>query len=283
MRIRFMTLVFLVVAGLTVALCSPAFAQIYGPSSQGRRTPQATKAAAAAPKPAYDPHDLSGVWWGGENATTPTTWSILMGNPVPEMTPLGKKTFEGNLPSEGPRAVPPATGNDPLGFCDPLGYPRNLMQNIRSFQFVQLPNEIVQLFEWNFAVRQIWMDGRKIPADADPRWFGYAVGHWDGNDLVIDSAAYNEKTWLDGFGYPHSEDMTLQERWQHPDALTLQVSMTLTDPKIYTKPWVSAKPMPFRLQLPKGVTELEEVYCVPSEEQEFNQRVRDPAAGVSKK
>jgi hypothetical protein len=58
--------------------------------------------------------------------------------------------------------------------------------------------------------------------------------------------------------------------------------MTLTDPKIYTKPWVSAKPMPFRLQLPKGVTELEEVYCVPSEEQEFNQNVRDPAAGVKK-
>jgi hypothetical protein len=157
------------------------------------------------------------------------------------------------------------------------------MQNIRSFQFVQLPNEIVQLFEWNFAVRQIWMDGRKIPADADPRWFGYAVGHWDGNTLVIDSAAYNAKTWLDGFGYPHSEDMTLQERWTHPDALTLQVSMTLTDSKIYTKPWVSAKPMPFHLQLPKGVTELEEVYCVPSEEQEFNQNVRDPAAGVKKK
>ena len=274
------SLILLLAAGLVLG--PPASAQIYGPSSQGKRSAQANKAAAAAPKPAYDPHDLSGVWWGGESATTPTTWSILMGNPVPEMTPLGKKMFEQNLPSEGPRAVPPATGNDPLGFCDPLGYPRNLMQNIRSFQFVQTPNEIVQIFEWNFAVRRIFMDGRKIPEDADPRWFGYAVGHWDGNDLMIDSAHYNEKTWLDGFGYPHSEEMTLQERWQHPDALNLTVSMVLNDPKIYTAPWVSKKPMPFHLQLPKGVTELEEVYCVPSEEQEFNSKVRDPAAGIKK-
>ncbi len=116
MRTRFMTLVFALAVGLAVALAlgSPASAQICGPSSQGRRSAQAMKAAAAAPKPAYDPHDLSGVWWGGENATTPTTWSILMGNPVPEMTPLGQKMFEANLPSGGPRAVPPPLANDPL-------------------------------------------------------------------------------------------------------------------------------------------------------------------------
>lgn len=206
-----------------------------------------------------------------------------MGNPIPPMTPLGQKLLEANKPSQGPRAVAPALGNDPLGVCDPLGYPRNLLQNERSFQFIQTPNEIVQLFEWNFAVRQIWMDGRKIPPDADPRWFGYAVGHWDGDTLVVDSAAYNDKTWLDGFGDPHSEDMTLQERWEHPDAMTLQVTMTLTDPKIYTKPLVSAKPLVFHLQLPKGLTELEEDYCVPSEEESFNEHVRNPAGGLTEK
>jgi hypothetical protein len=280
MRARWMSVVFVLVAAL--ALSSAASAQIYSPSTNGRRAPNAEKAAAAATPPAYDPHDLSGVWWGN-NARTPTTGSILMGNPVPEMTPLGKQMLDANKPSQGPRGIAPGLGNDPLGSCDPLGYPRNLMQNSRAFEFIQVPGKIVQLFEWNFAVRQIFMDGRKIPDDVDPRWFGYAVGHWDGSTLVVDSAGYNDKTWLDGFGNPHSEDMTLQERWQHPDAMTLAVTMTLTDPKIYTKPWVSAKPMNFKLQLPKGVTEMEEAYCVPSEEEYFNEHVRNPAGGSAPK
>jgi hypothetical protein len=94
---------------------------------------------------------------------------------------------------------------------------------------------------------------------------------------VVNSAGYNEKSWLDRFGDPHSEDMTMQERYAHPDAMTLQLTSTLTDPKIYTQPWVSAKPQPYQLQLPKGVTELEEVYCVPSEENAFNVTVRNGA------
>lgn len=279
MRNHVMSLVLAFLAGL--ALSSAASAQILSPSTEGARSAQAKKAAAAATPPAYDPHDVSGVWWGN-NSRTPTTGIILMGNPVPEMTPLGKQMYAANKPSQGKDAVPPAKGNDPLGVCDPIGYPRNLLQNTRSFEFIQTPTKIVQLFEWNFAVRQIFMDGRKIPPDADPRWFGYAVGHWDGDALVVDSAAYNDKTWLDGMGDPHSEDMTLQERWEHPDAMTLQVTMTLTDPKIYTKPWVSAKPMVFKLQLPRGVTEMEEAYCVPSEEEYFNEHVRNPAGGVTK-
>ena len=279
MRTYFTNSVFVLVAVLL--LCSPAFAQIYGPSSEGHRTQQAVKAAAAAPKPAYDPHDVSGVWWG-LNSAIPSEGTMLMGNPVPEMTPLGQQRFNANKPSAGPRGVAPGLGNDPLGQCDPLGYPRNLLQNTRSFEFIQTPGKLLQIFEWNFAVRQIWLDGRKIPDDPDPRWFGYAVGHFEGDTLVVDSTGYNEKTWLDGFGYPHSEDMKLQEHWRHPDAMTLSVDMTLTDPQIYTKPWTNKKPMTFQLQLPKGTTELEEAYCVPSEEQSFNENLRNPAAGANK-
>jgi hypothetical protein len=75
----------------------------------------------------------------------------------------------------------------------------------------------------------------------------------------------------------------LRERWRHPDAMTLSVDMILTDPRLYTKPWTNMKPMTFQLQLPKGVTELEEAYCVPSEEQSFNENLRNPAAGTNKK
>lgn len=252
----------------------PAAVPIYGPSTEGHRPPISMKAAAAAPKPAYDPHDLSGIWWGRGN-------SILMGNPTPDMTPAAKAVFDMNKPAAGPRGVPPAEANDPIGNCDPSGYPRNLYFNGRSFEMIQLPNKIVQLFEWQHTGREIWLDGRKMPTDLDPRWYGYAIGHWDGNTLVVDSAFYDSRTWLDAFGDPHSEDMTMQEKFDHPDAMTLTETMTINDPSFYKSPWVSAKPQAFKLQLPKGPTELQEQYCVPSEEQEFNNNTRNPAGGIS--
>lgn len=268
MRVPFMRAILAIVGAL--ALASVSFAQIHGPSTEGRRSPEAEKAAAAAPKPAYDPHDLSGVWWARGN-------DILMGNPVPPFTPLGEKMAAANKPYVGPRAVPYILTNDPINGCDPIGYPRIAYTNNRSFEFIQTPLKIVQIFEWTHGTREIWLDGRKIPDDVDPRWFGYAVGHWEGSTLVVDSAGYNDKTWLDRFGDPHSEDMTMEERYAHPDAMTLELTTTLNDPKVYTKPWVSAKPEPYKLQLPKGVTELEEVYCVPSEENAFNESVRNAA------
>lgn len=274
MRTRFLSSALFLAAALL--LCSPAFAQIYGPSGGGERAPADMKASAAAPKPAYDPHDISGVWWGVRK-------DILMGAEFPPMTAVGKQMYDANKPSFGPRGVPPAQGNDPIGHCDPPGYPRNIYYAGRPFSLVQTPNEIVQIFEWTHGLREIWLDGRKIPPDADPRWYGYAVGHWEGNSLIVDSAAYNEKTWLDMEGHPHSEDMTMHEVFTHPDAVTLNLTMTINDPTVYTKPMTSAKPMVFQLQLPKGKVELREEYCVPSEEESFNQYDRNPAGGVAQK
>ena len=268
MRAHSKRAIFFIVA--TLAVFPPAFAQIYGPSTEGKRSPQAMKAVEAAPKPKYEAHDLSGVWWARGN-------DILMGNPVPPLTQLGQKMLDANKPYAGPRAVAYILANDPITGCDPIGYPRIAYTNNRSFEFIQTPTKIVQVFEWTHGTREIWLDGRKIPEDLDPRWYGYAVGHWEGNTLVVDSRGYNDKTWLDRFGDPHSEDMTLQERYAHPDAMAVQLTTTLTDPKVYTQPWVSAKPQVYQLQLPKDTTELEEVYCVPSEEESFNRSVRDAA------
>jgi len=94
----------------------------------------------------------------------------------------------------------------------------------------------------------------------------------------VESTGYDERAWLDTNGYPHSKDMKLVERYTHPDATTLVVSMTLTDPKIYTGTWSGSKT--YKMELPKGLTVLSEWYCVPSEEESFNQNVRDPAAGL---
>jgi hypothetical protein len=281
MRNRLMSLIIFLGA---LAFSTSAVAQVYFPAASGGRSKEARDAAAAEPKPAYVPHDLSGVWArvratdrGGGPIET-----LLGGAPAPPMTAWGQEQFKANKPSqyqaEASRKVPPALGNDPLGKCDPLGYPRNL----GTFEFLQTPTKMVQMFQEGLRLREIWTDGRKIPDDVDPRWYGWAVGHWEGNTLVVDSRGFDGRTWLDGDGHPHSEDMTLQERITHPDAETLVINMTLTDPRAYTKPWVG-NPQTFKLLLPKDRTELYEWYCVPSEEESFNEGVRNPAGGIVSK
>src|SRR6266516_966848 len=124
-------------------------------------------ASAAAPSPPHDPKDLSGIW-------TKTWRTLALSAEVPPMTPEGQAKFNANKPSYGPRAIPPALGNDPTGKCDPLGLVR-LMLFPRPMEIIQVPGRILQFFEWNHMWRTIWTDGRKLPEDPDPRWFGYSI------------------------------------------------------------------------------------------------------------
>src|SRR6267142_2426735 len=109
-------------------------------------------------------------------------------------------------------------------------------------------------------------------------WYGSSVGKWEGDTLVVESTGFDDRTWLDQSGNPYSDEMRLEERWRRVGD-TLELTLTLTDPKTYTKPWVSEKKV-FRLQ-PKE--EIREEICVPSVEAEFNRRTRDPAAGITNK
>ncbi len=262
----------------------PAPAQVYYPGSAEQR-----KAAQGTQAPKYDPHDLSGIWRSaGPSVPQPKDPKIgdahatpLMGGaPPPPMTAWGQALFDSRKPSAAEswqsRRVAPAMGNDPLGNCDPLGYPRNLFG---TFEIVQEPSKLVQIFDQGRTIREIWTNGIKIPEDdVDPRWYGWATAQWEGDSLTVDSFGYDERSWLDGNGWPHSDQMKLHEVFRHPDATTLEITMTLTDPKAYTKPWVGNKTT-WRLVLPKEQTVMYEYYCVPSEEQTFDQGVRNPAGG----
>jgi hypothetical protein len=154
-------------------------------------------------------------------------------------------------------------------------------------EFNVLPDKIMQQFEWTYATRTIWTDGRKLLDDPDQlRWWGYSTAHREGDTLVVNSNGFDERTWVDHFGYPHSNDMKLEERYRRTAYDVLELSMTITDPRVYTKPGTS-QPKRFRL-LPKngiktvdGWTGLMEDLCAPADEVEsFNKRVRDPAGGV---
>jgi hypothetical protein len=282
MRNRTVGLAFLLVGMPLLSL--PAAAQVFYPGSVEQK-----KAAEGAKVPQYDLHDLSGIWRGAGGRVPPPkdprigdahATPLMGGAPPPPMTPWAQQMFDSRKPSAAEswqsRRVAPALGNDPVGNCDPLGYPRNLGG---MFEIIQTPTELVQLFDQGRQIREVWTDGRKIPEDdVDPRWYGWATARWEGDSLIIDSFGYDERSWLDGNGWPHSEEMKLHEVVRHPDATTLEITMTLTDPKAYTKPWVGNK-QTYHLVLPREQTVMYEYYCAPSEEQTFNEGVRNPAGG----
>ena len=241
--------------------------------AQRGRGGAAANAAPPPPSVPHDPHDLSGVWARQRGVLT-------MSNETPTMTAWGKAKFDAAKPVYGPRAVPGGLGNDPVMTCDPLGMPRNLFLEVSIYpmEIVQTPKRVLQFFEWAHVWREIWTDGRELPKDPDPRWMGYSVGRWEGNEFIVNSLGFDERTWLDHFGNPVSGEARFEERYRRLDRDTLELTMTLTDPKAYTKAWVSEKKT-FRLD---AKHEIEELFCVPSENDAFNKRVRDPGAGVTR-
>jgi len=257
----------------------------------------------------FDKHDLNGYWsrngspggYGG-GGTCRDCGDRGFNNDVPPFTPFGQKMFDANKPSYGRnlgspeaaahpeeaigrrRAVPPANGTDPYQSCNPEGIPRALIYP-DPIEFIQLKDRVQQHFEWGYQLRTIWTDGRAPLKDPDlPRWWGYATGKWDGDTFVVDTYGFDDRTWVDHFGYPHSTDMHLQERYRRTYYDTLELSMTIDDPKVYTKPWVSQLKKFRLIDAPKtleGWRGLIEDICAPIEDvEEFNKRIRDPAGGV---
>jgi hypothetical protein len=272
---------------LISALCvSPNLLSQNMPPSRGAPG-QGANAQSANAQP-VDPHDLSGVWEAPVRVTT--------GKEVSPMTAWGKEQFEQHKPFNGPRMIPLEESNDPMIKCDPLGFPRNLFYEIRHMKFVQTPSETVQLFQYQGIWREIWTDGRKLPANIgkpggpDPRWYGYSVGHWDGNAFVAETTGVDDRSWLDVYGNPHSVEMHVEERYTRQDHDHLKLTVMVDDPKAYTKPFLAQPGLVFRLATKAGTTgmvawfngEVPEQMCVPSEAANYEGLVAAPAAGKNK-
>jgi hypothetical protein len=230
----------------------------------------------------FDPRDLAGHW----DRVSPIvsfgnvpTGSARENAGVQEapFTAEGRKRYEVNKPGYGPRRS--TQRNDPLGRCEPLGLVRHLNAEIiephNTWEIVQTPGRIVQFFEYRHDWREIWLDGRTLPSleDLHPKWNGYSVGRFDGDTLVVESIGFDERSWVDKFGYPHSEQMRLGERYRRVDANTLELVMTITDPIVYTKPWVSDTKR-FSLNRQKAKSWDEQIYCVPAEEFAFQRLIQ---------
>ena len=145
--------------------------------------------------------------------------------------------------------------DNPLIRCLPAGVPR-LNAYTHPYKMVQTRDLVVVLYESMTTFRQIFVDGRQLPKDPEPAWMGYSVGRWDADVLVVESSGFNDQTWLDGAGHPHSDAMHLTERFVRRDFGHMDIEITIDDPKAYTKPLRYTQP-----QLLQADTELIEYVC----------------------
>ena len=107
------------------------------------------------------------------------------------------------------------------------------------YEIVQTPARLVMLFEDDIpSHRTVYLDGRPHPKDPNPTWMGHSIGHWEGDTLVIDTVGFNDRTWLDAQGHPHTEKMHVIERLRRPDLGHLEIEFTIDDPGAYAKPWI---------------------------------------------
>ena len=174
------------------------------------------------------------------------------------------------LSAEGKRVLAThMSKDDPEANCLPTGVPR---QSPYPWRIVQDKTHFFIIFEGNIhSYRQIFMDGRKHPADPDPTWYGNSIGSWDGDTLVIDTIGFNDKFWFDFAGHPHSEKLHTVERFKRTDAATLVIDTMIDDPVDYTKSFTIS--FTARAQ-PNG--ELTEYIC--QENQQDAQHLQGPAS-----
>ena len=107
------------------------------------------------------------------------------------------------------------------------------------YKYVQTRTLLVMLFEDDIpSHRQVFLDGRAHPKDPNPSWMGHSIGHWEGDTLVVDTVGFNDRSWLDPQGHPHTEKLHVTERFHRRDLGHLEIEFTIDDPDTYAKPWV---------------------------------------------
>jgi len=196
-------------------------------------------------------------------------------------TPLAREKMKDYRPGNGARQNVPSEINDPaVIYCDPQGMPRTDLYELRTTQILQTPLKVAVLYEFSKLWRVIWTDGRELPKDPDPRWFGYSVGKWvDDYTFVTQTSGVDERTWLDKGGRPHSDELRVEERFHRANRDLLELTVTIDDPKMYTKPWVALDKFPMKA-MPADY-DVPEMMCSVSEYMKYNKAMGfgNPSAG----
>jgi hypothetical protein len=236
----------------------------------------AAATSAAKNQPAFDPRDMSGQWSGGLGG------GLHSIGQAPPMLPDAQSRFEANtaeLKKGGTITV------DPTFSCEPPGVPRiyDLGSSlVEVYQAKDRPDRIFIFYEVIHTWRTIWMIDRPMPDNGGvPRALGYSLGHWEGNDLVVDTAGFADWGWINRGGYPHSDALHVVERFHRADLNHMRLDVTLNDPKAYAQPWKMA--IDFTL---KPDWDFAESFCRPAESANFKRTggltATDPNAAPAK-
>lgn len=202
---------------------------------------------AAAPRKADGKPDLTGIW----GTESPKYLANIAADFKPGEFPI--QPWAETLTRErmtGIHAAEESNAN-----CLPQGVPR-IDATPNPFKIVQEPDLVVILYEAFGQFRQVYLDGRALPKDANPTWLGYSTGHWDVDTLVVETTGFNGKTWLDQAGHPTTDVLKVTERFHRRDFGHLDIQVTIDDPKAYTKAWTVTEPMQLVLD-----TDLIEFVC----------------------
>ncbi len=211
---------------------------------------------AKTPRTADGKPDLSGVWQyirtPGAQAPATLAPSTVAGGPgAGDIIPAAVRTsqfwnlgasFKDGLPFQPWAAelhnqrVARNSEDNPDAHCLPLGI-MQLHTHGQPRKMIQTPGVIEIVYEANSGLRQIFTDGRPLPKDAQPWWFGYSAGKWVGDTLVVETVGFRDLGWLDVEGSPLTESGKIIERFRRPDYGHLEIEVTIDDPKAYTKPW----------------------------------------------
>ena len=231
--------------------------------------------------------DISGMWEpaDGPGAGIQANGPVSMrsdGVSEPPYTPAGKAAYDSHGALYGYRSVLPSLSNDPRNNCDPLGFPRANFYQLRHTKFLQTENQVVILYQFDKRYRVIWTDGRDFPEELpDFRWYGYSVGEWeDDATFVVRTMGLigRERVWLDETGRPMSEEMTVEERFHLVNSHLMELTVTVTDPKFYTEPWVPMDRFPMKKQA--SDYDIIEMLCAPSDMEAYGADFADPASGI---
>src|SRR6185295_4350943 len=231
---------------------------------------------APAPRLSDGKPDFSGIWHAAAiNQCVPATGAFcgleIGGSPL--ALNIGKD-LPGGLPYQ-PWAAELVkqrfSKDDPHVRCLPDNPPRTwVMPHLTKA--VHTPRLLVLLYEVNAMYRQIFIDGRPQPDDPSPGWNGYSTATWDRDTLVIQTAGFRDDLWIDMSGAPMTNTATMTERLRRPNFGTLEVEVTVDDPKVYTRPWTVSLNQEIMLD-----TELIDEICLENEKSWQHMQAPQPA------
>ena len=222
----------LIAGGIAIGFAMSGVAHAQGlrvPDARLPRTPDGRpNLTAPAPKAPDGKPDLSGVWNSADGKYLRNL--AADGVQVP-LQPEAAALYQERQKYEDK--------DRPSRRCVPRGVPGEMLVRGRPWKIVQTPGVIAILYDQSIHFRQIFADGRGFPDDRIPTWFGYSIGKWEGDTLVVDTTGFNDDTWLDEGGHPHSDALHVTERFRRRDVGHLDVQFTIDDPKDYARPWTA--------------------------------------------